>query len=151
MTPGIIDIHSHLGDYPSPGVDAHSDGNEMTNPTTPNVWAEHSVWPQDPGFNTALAGGVTSMLILLFLYIGYMSLHAAIDERTRLVSVVHVSNALGTINRVRELQAAWQTEARRLTLGRGREAALWTRFKAATDAGAAAVAAADGARHHDAG
>jgi imidazolonepropionase-like amidohydrolase len=50
VTPGIIDIHSHLGDYPSPGVEAHSDGNEMTNPTTPNVWAEHSVWPQDPGF-----------------------------------------------------------------------------------------------------
>ena len=22
VTPGIIDIHSHLGDYPSPGVEA---------------------------------------------------------------------------------------------------------------------------------
>ena len=32
VTPGIIDIHSHLGDYPSPGVDAHSDGNEITGP-----------------------------------------------------------------------------------------------------------------------
>ena len=30
VTPGIIDVHSHLGDYPSPGVDAHSDGNEAT-------------------------------------------------------------------------------------------------------------------------
>ncbi|MEO1731593.1 MAG: hypothetical protein AAFR64_12755, partial [Pseudomonadota bacterium] len=30
VTPGIIDIHSHLGDYPSPGVAAHSDGNEAT-------------------------------------------------------------------------------------------------------------------------
>src|SRR3546814_12731387 len=29
LTPGIIDIHSHLGDYPSPSVDAHSDGNEI--------------------------------------------------------------------------------------------------------------------------
>ncbi|HCF25066.1 MULTISPECIES: amidohydrolase [unclassified Novosphingobium] len=65
VTPGIIDAHSHLGDYPSPGVDAHSDGNEMTNPTTPNVWAEHSVWPQDPGFSRAMAnGGVTSLLVL---------------------------------------------------------------------------------------
>jgi hypothetical protein len=27
VTPGIIDIHSHLGNYPSPGVPAHSDGN----------------------------------------------------------------------------------------------------------------------------
>lgn len=34
VTPGIIDIHSHLGDYPSPGVEAHSDGNEATAPTT---------------------------------------------------------------------------------------------------------------------
>ncbi|MFC0679498.1 amidohydrolase [Lysobacter korlensis] len=64
VTPGLIDVHSHLGVYPSPGVQAHSDGNEATSPTTPNVWAEHSVWPQDPGFATALAGGVTSMQIL---------------------------------------------------------------------------------------
>ena len=48
VTPGVIDIHSHLGDYPTPSVDAHSDGNEATSPMTPEVWAEHSVWPQDP-------------------------------------------------------------------------------------------------------
>ena len=64
VTPGIIDVHSHLGVYPSPGVRAHSDGNEMTNPVTAHVWAEHSVWPQDPGFAAALAGGVTSLQIL---------------------------------------------------------------------------------------
>lgn len=65
LTPGVIDIHSHLGVYPSPSVDAHSDGNEATSPTTPEVWAEHSVWPQDPGFSRALAnGGVTSLQIL---------------------------------------------------------------------------------------
>ncbi|MFZ4068574.1 MAG: amidohydrolase [Caulobacterales bacterium] len=64
VTPGIIDIHSHLGVYPSPGVNAHDDGNEATKPVTPDVWAEHSVWPQDPGFSRALAGGVTAMQIL---------------------------------------------------------------------------------------
>ena len=64
ITPGIIDVHSHLGVYASPGVWAHSDGNEMTAPVTAEVWAEHSVWPQDPGFATALAGGVTSLQIL---------------------------------------------------------------------------------------
>ena len=57
VTPGIIDVHSHIGDYPAPGVDANSDGNEATNPVTANVWAEHSVWPQDPQFPRALAGG----------------------------------------------------------------------------------------------
>jgi imidazolonepropionase-like amidohydrolase len=65
VTPGIIDIHSHLGDYPTPSVAANSDGNESTAPTTPEVWAEHSVWPQDPGFSRALAnGGITSLQIL---------------------------------------------------------------------------------------
>ncbi|MGN7160075.1 amidohydrolase [Sphingomonas sp. SAFR-052] len=65
VTPGIIDVHSHLGDYPSPGVEAHSDGNEMTGPVTADVWAEHSVWPQDPGFSRALTnGGVTTLQIL---------------------------------------------------------------------------------------
>ena len=64
ITPGIIDVHSHLGVYPSPGVRAHSDGNEATAPNTAEVWAEHSVWPQDPGFVAALAGGVTSLQVL---------------------------------------------------------------------------------------
>ncbi|HKX91552.1 MAG TPA: amidohydrolase [Sphingomicrobium sp.] len=65
VTPGIIDVHSHLGDYPSPGVQSHSDGNEATSPARPEVWAEHSVWPQDPGFSRALTnGGVTALQVL---------------------------------------------------------------------------------------
>ena len=64
VTPGVIDVHSHLGVYASPGTQSHSDGNEATSPVTAEVWAEHSVWPHDPGFVTALAGGVTSMQIL---------------------------------------------------------------------------------------
>jgi imidazolonepropionase-like amidohydrolase len=64
VTPGLIDVHSHLGVYPSPGVNAHGDGNEATDPVTANVWAEHGVWPQDPGFETALEGGITTLQIL---------------------------------------------------------------------------------------
>lgn len=64
LTPGLIDNHSHLGVYPSPSIKSTSDGNEMTTPDTANVWAEHAVWPQDPGFNLARAGGVTSLQIL---------------------------------------------------------------------------------------
>jgi imidazolonepropionase-like amidohydrolase len=65
VTPGVIDVHSHLGDYPSPEVEALSDGNEATSPVTPEVWAEHSVWPQDPGFSRALVnGGITTLEIL---------------------------------------------------------------------------------------
>ncbi len=64
VTPGVIDGHSHLGVYPSPAVPALSDGNEATDPNTAYVWAEHSVWPSDPGFDRARAGGVTALQIL---------------------------------------------------------------------------------------
>jgi imidazolonepropionase-like amidohydrolase len=64
VTPGLIDVHSHLGVYPSPAVAAHQDGNEATDPVTANVWAEHSVSPQDPGFAAARAGGVTTLAVL---------------------------------------------------------------------------------------
>ncbi|MGB2708753.1 amidohydrolase [uncultured Pseudoalteromonas sp.] len=64
VTPGIIDVHSHLGAYPSPSVESHQDGNEMTSPNTAEVWVEHSIWPQDPGFNRAREGGITSLQIL---------------------------------------------------------------------------------------
>ena len=64
VTPGIIDVHSHLGNYASPSVQAHSDGNEVTGPVSAEVHAEHGVWPQDPGFTRALAAGVTTLHIL---------------------------------------------------------------------------------------
>lgn len=64
VTPGIIDTHSHMGVYPLPGVSAHEDGNEMTSPTTPEVWAEHALWPQDPAIPRAAAHGVTTVQVL---------------------------------------------------------------------------------------
>ena len=64
VTPGIIDIHSHMGVYPAPGVRTSSDGNEATSPVTADVWAEHSIWAQDPQYALALTGGVTAFHIL---------------------------------------------------------------------------------------
>jgi imidazolonepropionase-like amidohydrolase len=64
VTPGVIDTHSHMGVYSSPGIASLQDGNEMTDPVTAQVWAEHSLWPQDPQFALALAGGITSAQIL---------------------------------------------------------------------------------------
>jgi imidazolonepropionase-like amidohydrolase len=64
VTPGLIDTHSHAGDYAAPAVNALSDGNEATNPVTAHVWAEHSVWPQDPQFPRILAGGTTTIQVL---------------------------------------------------------------------------------------
>ena len=64
VTPGIIDIHSHMGVYPAPSLRSSSDGNEATSPVTAHVWAEHSVWTQDPQMPLALKGGVTTFHVL---------------------------------------------------------------------------------------
>ncbi|MGB0645627.1 MAG: amidohydrolase [Bradymonadia bacterium] len=64
VTPGFVDTHSHLGVYAAPNVWAHSDGNEMTNPITSGVRAEDAFWPQDPGIQRAVAGGVTTIQVL---------------------------------------------------------------------------------------
>ncbi|HJS47543.1 MAG TPA: amidohydrolase [Gemmatimonadales bacterium] len=64
VTPGLIDTHSHLGVYAAPGTSAEGDGNEATNPVTAEVWAEHSIWPQDPQIPLAIAGGVTVIQVL---------------------------------------------------------------------------------------
>ena len=45
VTPGIIDVHSHLGDYPSPGVSSLSDGNEATSPVRPDPWNSNCTAP----------------------------------------------------------------------------------------------------------
>ena len=64
VTPGLIDTHSHIGVYAAPGTSAESDGNEATSPVTAEVWAEHSIWPQDPQIPLAIAGGITVAQIL---------------------------------------------------------------------------------------
>jgi imidazolonepropionase-like amidohydrolase len=53
-----------MGVYSAPGVKSSSDGNESTSPVTADVWAEHSVWTQDPQFSLALQGGVTTFHVL---------------------------------------------------------------------------------------
>ena len=64
VTPGLIDTHSHMGVYPMIGASAHSDGNEMTGPVTPEAQTADAFWPQDPGLERAVAGGVTTVQVL---------------------------------------------------------------------------------------
>jgi imidazolonepropionase-like amidohydrolase len=64
LMPGIIDVHSHMGVYPWPGANAHSDGNEATDPFTPRVWAGDSFHVEDPAIARARAGGVTTIQVL---------------------------------------------------------------------------------------
>jgi imidazolonepropionase-like amidohydrolase len=63
VTPGLIDSHSHLGVSATPEVGPHYDNNEV-GMATPQLWMEHGVWPQGPGFARALAGGTTTALLL---------------------------------------------------------------------------------------
>ncbi|MDH3735355.1 MAG: amidohydrolase family protein [Gemmatimonadota bacterium] len=63
VTPGLIDTHSHVGVSPVPEVPTSFNNNE-TGMTTPQVWIEHSIWPQGPGFARVLAGGTTTIHLL---------------------------------------------------------------------------------------
>ncbi|MFB0518426.1 MAG: amidohydrolase, partial [Acidobacteriota bacterium] len=62
VIPGLIDIHTHLGVYSVPTVEENSDGNEMTNPVTPQVRALDSFNFEDPAIKVGLAGGVTTIV-----------------------------------------------------------------------------------------
>ncbi|PKN58093.1 MAG: amidohydrolase [Deltaproteobacteria bacterium HGW-Deltaproteobacteria-14] len=64
VTPGLIDVHSHLGVMASPHLRGSDDVNEATAPNTAQVWAEHGFWPQDPGLERAARGGVTTLQAL---------------------------------------------------------------------------------------
>lgn len=64
ITPGLIDTHSHLGVYPMIDTTGTDDGNEMTEPTTPQAQTADAFWPQDPGLERAVAGGVTTIQVL---------------------------------------------------------------------------------------
>jgi imidazolonepropionase-like amidohydrolase len=64
VTPGIIDTHSHMGVYPLPNTKAHLDGNEATDPVTPQAQTVDAFWPQDPSIDRAVAGGITTIQVL---------------------------------------------------------------------------------------
>jgi imidazolonepropionase-like amidohydrolase len=64
VTPGLIDPHSHLGVFPTPLLPTTMDLNEKSGNNTAQVSAGDAIWPQDPGFEMARAGGITSLAIL---------------------------------------------------------------------------------------
>jgi len=61
VTPGLIDAHSHIGLFGEPSVWANVDGNEITNPVTPQLRGMDALNPEDPAFPIVLAAGVTSV------------------------------------------------------------------------------------------
>lgn len=63
IAPGLIDCHAHVGIVPEGQDWEYSDVNEDISPVTPYVRARDGIDFNDIGFEEALEGGVTSMII----------------------------------------------------------------------------------------
>lgn len=63
VLPGFIDAHSHIGLYEE-GIGFMQDGNEMTDPVTPDVRAIDAFNPYDVAIKHALNGGFTTVMIV---------------------------------------------------------------------------------------
>jgi imidazolonepropionase-like amidohydrolase len=62
VMPGLVDAHCHVGLFPEGIGWEYSDGNEMTDPVTPQLRALDAVHPEDPAFKELVAAGVTTVL-----------------------------------------------------------------------------------------
>ncbi|TFE03298.1 amidohydrolase [Jeotgalibacillus sp. R-1-5s-1] len=64
LTPGLIDVHTHLGLYDEGTGWAGNDANESIEPMTPHIRAIDGVYPLDEGFFNARSHGVTTVNVL---------------------------------------------------------------------------------------
>lgn len=63
VTPGLIDAHSHIGLYEDALGFEGADGNEDTDPVTPQMRALDGINPMDRAFREALEAGVTTVAV----------------------------------------------------------------------------------------
>lgn len=64
LYPGLIDAHTHHGVFSEVAGPEGADGNEMTDPVTPQVRALDGLNWFDPGFDEAVANGVTTVNVM---------------------------------------------------------------------------------------
>ncbi|TPX18508.1 uncharacterized protein E0L32_011621 [Thyridium curvatum] len=64
LTSGIVDMHSHAGVDPLPGLVGDDDTNEMSADTTPYVRSIDGIKPLDHQIQVIKSGGVTTSLVL---------------------------------------------------------------------------------------
>jgi imidazolonepropionase-like amidohydrolase len=64
ITAGIIDIHSHLGDAPSPALSGAEDDNSLKGTVQPWLRSLDGLNTHDDAYPLSVAGGVTTALIL---------------------------------------------------------------------------------------
>lgn len=62
IIPGLIDAHSHIGMWEDSLGEEGADGNEDTDPITPQLRAIDGVNPMDKAFSEALSDGVTAVV-----------------------------------------------------------------------------------------
>lgn len=64
VTPGIVDVHSHLGDSSSPALDGADDGNSFKGTIQPWLRSLDGLNTHDDSYPLSIAGGVTTSLVL---------------------------------------------------------------------------------------
>ena len=64
VTPGIVDIHSHLGDAASPALDGAEDDNSLKGTIQPWLRSLDGLNTHDDSYPLSIAGGVTTSLVL---------------------------------------------------------------------------------------
>ncbi|WP_261179621.1 amidohydrolase [Anaerobacillus sp. CMMVII] len=64
VTPGLIDVHTHLGVHEEGVGPAGADFNEITSATTPYVRALDGLNPMEKGFEVARRAGITTVQVL---------------------------------------------------------------------------------------
>ncbi|GAA5808409.1 hypothetical protein MFLAVUS_011382 [Mucor flavus] len=64
VSPGLVDMHTHLGVGSWPYLNGNNDVNEVTTPATPFVRAIDAFNPSDKGIRIVASGGITTALVL---------------------------------------------------------------------------------------
>ncbi|KAF9225904.1 carbohydrate esterase family 9 protein [Gyrodon lividus] len=64
VTPGIVDVHSHIAVEPSPSLKGANDGNSLKGLTLPWLRSLDGLNTHDASYAHSIAGGVTTSLIL---------------------------------------------------------------------------------------
>lgn len=63
IVPGFVDEHTHIGMWSEWYGPPEADGNEGSNPITPEVSAQDAIWPEHSAFQDARSGAVTTVQI----------------------------------------------------------------------------------------
>ncbi|KZT28940.1 carbohydrate esterase family 9 protein [Neolentinus lepideus HHB14362 ss-1] len=64
VSPGIVDLHSHLGVLSAPALSGANDGNSRKGPVLPWLRSLDALNTRDDAFKLSISGGVTTALVL---------------------------------------------------------------------------------------